>query len=248
MKKKYILSLILIFFLKLGISQNIMLYNTNAVSDSIIKYTTEMKPANVNTYMQDLVNFKTRYATASNHKEVALYLLNKFKSFGYLNAYLDSFTYNSTWQYNVIAPLQGTTTPDSIYILGAHYDSNSDRNVQVTAPGADDNASGTAGMMEVARSMKTKGYKPKSTILFIGFAAEDVGLLGSKHYVNDAKATGQKISMMVNFDMISNETSSSNWTMKVEKYTGSEKITALAKYITNNFSSLTPLEDTEHCS
>jgi len=246
MKKKYILSLILIFFLKLGISQNIALYNTTAVGDSIIKYKTEMKSVNLNSYTQDLVNFKTRYATASNHRQVAVYLLNKFKSFGYQNAYLDSFTYSSTWQYNVIATLQGTTTPDSMYILGAHYDSNSSSNATVTAPGADDNASGAAGVLEVARAYKAGGFKPKSTIVFVEFAAEDVGLLGSKHYVNDAKTSGLKIAMMVNFDMISNETSSSNWTMKIEKYTGSEKVTALTKYITNNYSSLTPLEDLEH--
>ena len=97
---------------------------------------------------------------------------------------------------NVVGELIGATTPDRIYIIGGHYD-----HLEGDRPGGDDNASGTAGVLEAARILSR--YHFDSTIRFIGFNAEEDGLLGSKDYVdNHVIPAGENIMGMINLDMI----------------------------------------------
>lgn len=97
---------------------------------------------------------------------------------------------------NVVGELTGTTTPGNIYVVGGHYD-----HLEGDRPGGDDNASGTAGVLEAARVLSR--YRFESTIRFIAFNAEEDGLLGSKDYVdNQVIAGGENIVGMINMDMI----------------------------------------------
>jgi hypothetical protein len=97
---------------------------------------------------------------------------------------------------NVVGELVGTTTPEKIYIIGGHYD-----HLEGDSPGGDDNASGTAGVLEAARVLSQ--YRFGSTIRFIGFNAEEDGFLGSKDYVdNHVIPAGENIIGMINLDMI----------------------------------------------
>jgi len=97
---------------------------------------------------------------------------------------------------NVVGELTGTTTPENIFIIGAHYD-----HIEGDRPGGDDNASGTAGMLEAARVLSQ--YRFGSTIRFIGFNAEEDGLAGSKDYVdNHVIPAAENIVGMINLDMI----------------------------------------------
>ena len=86
-------------------------------------------------------------------------ILDYFDDLG-LDASLDPFTYNSSTYYNVVGVKEGLTNPDDIYIIGAHYDS-------VNNPGADDNGSGTAAVMEAARVLSQ--YDFDSTLVFLAF-------------------------------------------------------------------------------
>jgi Zn-dependent M28 family amino/carboxypeptidase len=124
------------------------------------------------------------------NQEAALYLRNKFSEMG-LSTVLQG-TYS-----NVVAELTGTVTPEKIYVLGGHYDTygNSER------AGGDDNASGTAGLLEAARILSQ--YSFECTIRFIGFNAEEDGLKGSSDYVNNMVLTNNEtIAGMINLDMI----------------------------------------------
>ncbi|MBI5009769.1 MAG: M28 family peptidase, partial [Bacteroidia bacterium] len=112
-------------------------------------------------YVRWLENMGTRFALADNRREVAVKIRNRFLSFGYGNAKLDSFmiskSYNGTlyqlWQYNVIATLEGSVS-DSVSIIGGHYDNNLlSGDPFRTVPGANDNASGVAATLELARVM-----------------------------------------------------------------------------------------------
>lgn len=94
-------------------------------------------------------------------------------SFG-LSTTLDPFTYAGHTYYNVVAELPGTTRPDDIYVFGAHFDT-------VGNPGADDNASGIAALLEVARLVSQ--WPAAATIRFIAFDREEQGLIGSDEYV-----------------------------------------------------------------
>ena len=94
---------------------------------------------------------------------------------------------------NVVATKPGTVTPNNIYIVGAHYDS-------AGTPGADDNASGVAGVLEAARVLSQ--YQFQSTLVFVAFDGEETGLNGSKQYASAAKARGDNILGMLDLDMI----------------------------------------------
>lgn len=95
---------------------------------------------------------------------------------------------------NVIGVLPGTTRPDEQIITGAHYDSVWD------CVGADDNASGVAGLIETARVLATRRYE--RTLVFICFDAEEVGLDGSTDYARRARERGDDIKGVVVFEMI----------------------------------------------
>lgn len=112
---------------------------------------------------------------------------------------------------NVVAIKQGTESPDTVIIIGAHYDSRSE-DAYNYAPGADDNASGVAGILEIARLLEK--YGSKYTLEFVAFSAEEQGLYGSEHYAAEAKLSGKNVKAMINFDMIA-YTDSPNWTVRL---------------------------------
>jgi hypothetical protein len=89
-----------------------------------------------------------------------------------------------------------------VVIVGAHYDHEGKDNRGQVYPGADDNASGTAAVMELAKAFRNLKQKPKRTILFILFTAEERGLLGSRYYVKKPIFPLEKTLAMVNLDML----------------------------------------------
>ncbi len=113
-----------------------------------------------------------------------------FESYG-LPTYYDTFTYSGgTWE-NVVAEQTGTLYPSQIFIVGAHYDS-------VNNPGADDNASGVAAVLETARVLSQ--YDSAYTIRYIAFDMEEQGLIGSDHYATGH--AGDNILGMLSLDMV----------------------------------------------
>jgi len=112
-----------------------------------------------------------------------------------------SFMVGGTVAYNVIATLTGATRPDDWYIVGGHYDSISEAPM-TAAPGAEDNASGCAGVLELARVLTAN--PPEGTVLFICYAGEEQGLVGSEDHVADLLASGNasKVQAMLDLDMI----------------------------------------------
>ena len=103
---------------------------------------------------------------------------------------------------NILAVKWGTTKPDEFVICGAHYDSwNSDGSDPDTirSPGADDNASGVAGILETARLLSP--YKFERSIIFATWNAEEIGLVGSAAYAHDMAEQGMDIVAYFNLDM-----------------------------------------------
>jgi hypothetical protein len=104
---------------------------------------------------------------------------------------------------NVLAKISGTdkTLKNEYVIVGAHMDH---LGVDMTGDvfnGADDNASGTAVVMEVARTMKLKQFRPRRTVVFTLWAAEEEGLLGSKYYTENPVYPLDKTVVYINLDM-----------------------------------------------
>jgi hypothetical protein len=129
------------------------------------------------------------------HDATRDYIRDQMTSYG-LSTSLDPFSFNSfgipySGAANVIGVKTGVSRPGDIYIVGCHYDS-------VQNPGADDNASGVAGVLEAARVLSP--YNFAATLVFVAFDGEEKGLYGSWHYADGA--AGQQILGMVCLDMI----------------------------------------------
>jgi len=84
---------------------------------------------------------------------------------------------------NVIGVLRGSRSPERIHVLGGHLRLAQQKGPDAPAPGADDNASGTAAVLEAARAISSLGVRPAETILFIAFSGEEPGLKGSADFV-----------------------------------------------------------------
>lgn len=124
-------------------------------------------------------------------KEANLYLKDRLAGFGL------GVTEQSDYR-NIIAELPGTQNPERIWIVSGHYDH---PEANFDAPGGDDNASGTAGMLEAARVLSQ--YRFRDTIRFIGWGGEEGWMLGSWDYVNNVvKAGNQNVVGVLNLDMI----------------------------------------------
>jgi hypothetical protein len=128
------------------------------------------------------------------------YLQDRFEALGY-TVVRQNFAVSSTPTQNIVAVKPGVTTPDEIVVVGGHYDSIAIDSASGPAPGAEDNGSGTAGVLHMAELFA--GYDTDRTLHFVAFGAEEYGLYGSQHYVNEAVANGDDIVAAFNLDMIS---------------------------------------------
>jgi hypothetical protein len=120
-------------------------------------------------------------------------LKNCFQNAG-LHYEEQTFAFSGTTGRNLLGTLSGTAAAQQVVIVDAHYDTVSN------APGADDNGSGTVGVMEIARLLSR--YPAKKTLRFIGFDLEESGLVGSIRYVASGIPAGEQIEGVFNFEMI----------------------------------------------
>ncbi|MEJ2536743.1 MAG: M20/M25/M40 family metallo-hydrolase [Calditrichia bacterium] len=209
----------------------------------------EVSPDTVQYFIQSLQGFGTRFLLAPTRDSVATWIKEQFLAMGITDVVIDSFQYSGTWQKNVVATLPGTVTPDQVYVFGGHHDSYSYGNPMQVAPGADDNASGTAATLEVARAMMATGYQPDATIKFVTFAAEEYGLYGSADFAQKAVASGLNIQLMINHDMISYTNGTpGNWRVGMNYYSGSEHIMNIASTLMQQYTTLVPMQGTLNAS
>lgn len=141
----------------------------------------------------------TRYTYSSGLAVAADYISQHFISAG-LTVDYSVLIHGQTHITTVVGTLPGLDpTDDEILIVGAHYDSYSNDPLN-RAPGADDNASGTAAVMEAARVLA--GHRFRKTLRFITFGGEEQGLWGSQDYAQRAYNRGDNIVGVINLDMV----------------------------------------------
>ncbi len=102
---------------------------------------------------------------------------------------------------NVLGYFKGLVYPDSFIVITAHYDHLGMLGTEAVFPGANDNASGVAMMLDMARHYSLK--PPAYSVLFIAFAAEEIGLIGSNYFVENPLINLKKISLLLNLDLMS---------------------------------------------
>jgi hypothetical protein len=145
------------------------------------------------------VTFTTRSTPTAQCDLAEQYVFEQFQAMGFTDVQYDPYTFSTTSARNIVATLPGTETPQYVYILGGHLDSTSPQ-ASTLAPGANDNASGAAGLLLAAQILRQ--YSFRSTIRFVVFTGEEQGLYGSEHYAQAAAARGDSILGVVIYDMI----------------------------------------------
>ena len=128
----------------------------------------------------------------SNNDVAANYIKEKLSALNNLSIADQSFNTNGR---NIIATQLGKTNPNNIYIVCAHYDS-----LNPNDYGADDNASGTTAVMEIARILSTQCFD--NTIKYALWDEEEIGLKGSSFYATQAAGNGDNILGVINLDMM----------------------------------------------
>ena len=131
-------------------------------------------------------------------EETATYISDQFTSFGYQVA-RQPFVFDGNTYHNIIAELKGDASPETLLIVGAHYDS------VRTTPGADDNASGVAGLLGLARELSNA--RMERTIRFVAFALEEWPVyrssnMASYHYAKSLAEKNAHVDGMVCLEMI----------------------------------------------
>lgn len=209
----------------------------------IVSMMQQVKADSLRAIIQHLQDYGTRYPLNQNRKEIADWLRQRFISYGYSaeQVQLDSFELilqgTSLWQYNVICTLTGSSAPAEEYHIGGHYDSYCSGNPMILAPGADDNATATAAALEIARVVKLMNYQPEATIKFCLWAAEEIGLFGSRFYAMKSRMNGYDVKYYLNLDMVSNNPQNTN-EVKIYRYLGVEWAGDLAADVFERYTNL----------
>ena len=142
--------------------------------------------------------FVTRATPTALCDKAEQYVFEQFQGMGFANVAYEPYTFSSTSARNVIATQTGLERPGQIVIIGGHLDSTSPQS-STLAPGANDNASGTATVLQIASILKN--YEFKNTIKYIAFTGEEQGLFGSNYNADAALARGDSIIAVVILDM-----------------------------------------------
>jgi Peptidase family M28/WD40-like Beta Propeller Repeat len=144
------------------------------------------------TYEKDLFSFDSKHITQPGNARAVRYLLDTYRSFG-LEAHLQPFRTLAGTEIevaNVVAVVRGTVNPELVYVVGAHFDSRAE------GPGADDNTSGTAMILEAARVLA--GRPQPATVMFVSFTGEEAGLRGAREFGRRMKDSIQVVGALNN--------------------------------------------------
>lgn len=207
--KKTLLILLIALFYSSGYSQSDI--TVNELKDHIVFLTSEKNAG--------------RYPGGKANKRIVKYLQKDFKKQGLLsfkNNYKQKFKARLRVEKgaqekplvrtsNVVGYIEGNdpNLKNEYIILGAHYDhlglggpSSKSNKKNTIHYGADDNASGTAALLEIAEKIAANKKELKRSIIFIAFGAEEQGLLGSKYFVENPLVPLSEIKLMINMDML----------------------------------------------
>ncbi|MDH4198731.1 MAG: M28 family peptidase, partial [Candidatus Aminicenantes bacterium] len=144
-------------------------------------------------YEEALFDFDSKHVTQPGNNKASEYIFRALESFGYAPEY-QWVPNRPNKTANVVVTLKGTDNPDLFYVTSAHYDSNT------RCPGADDNSSSTAVLLETARLLA--GRPLPSSVILAAFTGEEAGFWGSREFVRLVKERKIRVLAGLNNDMI----------------------------------------------
>ncbi len=203
-------------------------------------------------WLEAPAGYNSRVNFTPGNDSAAAFIYREFNKLpGITSVELDTFfindaepPFNTRPLVNVVATFEGKTEPDKYYLLGAHFDASASNETDwdslwqtIDAPGADDNATGVAAILEIARiiSDPINNFENDYTLKFVAFGAEEAGPKyplyhhGSRHYAQNAKANNHQLLGMISIDLvgyndnynyqaIATDTSNENFVSFAEKF------------------------------
>ena len=154
--------------------------------------TPTVDPGKLRAHLERIVGERSPLSSPARLSKVEQYIEGEFRSFG-LAVDSDPFTYWGKSYRNIIART-ATQRGGRLIILGAHYDS------VEGSPGADDNASGAAVLLEAARILSQS--RLRNSVMFCAFNLEELNMVGSAHFAKKLKSQGAKVGVMVSLEMV----------------------------------------------
>lgn len=157
---------------------------------------------NLRQWVQHLSAYKTRHTLSVYIDQVATWLVDQFRSFGYTDVVLHPYSRNGHALNNVVCTKQGSSDGDQVLMLCGHYDCCMEQLHDATAraPGADDNATGIAVILELARILSSIDLK--QTVQFVAFSGEEQGYWGSAAYADSIQNQQINLHRLINLDML----------------------------------------------
>ena len=165
----------------------------------------QMQEGSIRETIAGLTSFANRYYTSAPGIAASYWLKDQWMALSNGRAHISvaQFAHTGYQQRSVIATIEGSDKAGEIIVVGAHLDSINLFGTKdgTRAPGADDDASGVAGLTEVLRVIAAGGYLPRRTIKLIAYAAEEVGLRGSQEIAQEYKKNGSNVVGVMQLDM-----------------------------------------------
>ena len=184
-------------------------YASSGSDTNIDQLIREVNQDTLRATVQRLQNFKSRYLTHDSCRSAEQWIHDYFNMIGLDSVYFDTAQFQTTNIRNIIGTIPGDGKPDSIIVIGGHMDAclwNKQQGFlpdQSWAPGADDNGTGTAAVLEIARVLKKYKARFRWTLKFVAFSGEEQWEVGSKHWVNSVVSPKRmKLHSFFNIDMI----------------------------------------------
>jgi len=170
---------------------------------TVEKLISEVEFERMRSTVSDLSSFHNRYYQSDTGVQASEWIKNRFTEYAgaRTDISVEFFSHPRFRQPSVIARMRGEGPhADEVVVIGGHLDSIT-RPTSGRAPGADDNASGISTVLEVFRVLAQSGYRPERTLEFMGYAGEEVGLLGSQEISRNYRASDKKVIGAMQFDM-----------------------------------------------
>lgn len=172
----------------------------STVSDSLIwQLMARASQDSAEAVLRRLIAFRTRYAITESCWSASRWFRDKLAEYGCDSTYLDTFILPGEGPtVNIVGVKRGRLNPNQIHVICGHID-NTSETPETFAPGSDDNASGCGLVLEAARMFQ--GVEFDYTVWFIGFGAEEWGLVGSDSFARACRERGDTIVLAINHDM-----------------------------------------------
>ena len=187
-------------------AQQVTLYKPFSIvkSDRIEQAISELKADNIKQTVLWLSSYPTRFNKGQSPNEHIQPFIDRLKALAqnYSHPFeITQIAHTSTKQKSVKFSLAGKTQPNEVIVLGGHLDSINGWFGTGRAPGADDNASGSASFVEALRVFLAHNTQPERTVEFYWYAGEESGLLGSAEIAKAAKQENKNIKAVLQLDM-----------------------------------------------